>query len=144
MNAHKAKNRGQWAAGRQFAAAGTPRALGRAFTLVELLIVIAIIGAVTVATVPMILPALDVRRIRESGGLVSTVFSQAQSDALAKGRSAGVWIQRLSNEPSAAMDLFLCAAPEPYSGDTVGSVLTMVTVDSTTKIASFKFNVNDA
>src|SRR4051794_1301952 len=90
--------------------------LQRGFTLVELLVVIAIISAVTIATVPMILPALDVRRIREASRILSTHFASAQSEAIAKGRSVGVWIQRLSGEPTAAMDLFLCEVPAPYAG----------------------------
>src|SRR5262245_39337514 len=71
-----------------------------AFTLVELLVVIAIISTVTLATVPMILPALDSRRIRESARIVSTQFASAQSEAIARGRSVGVWIERLSSDPS--------------------------------------------
>src|SRR5262245_46825466 len=82
--------------------------LRRAFTLVELLVVIAIISTVTLATVPMILPALDTRRIRESARIVSTQFASAQSEAIARGRSVGVWMERLSADPSASMDLFLC------------------------------------
>jgi hypothetical protein len=33
-----------------------------------------------------------------------------------------VWIQRLSADPTATMDLFQCEVPPPYSGDLVGSV----------------------
>src|SRR5689334_3793267 len=88
-----------------------------AFTLIELLVVIAIISAVTLATVPMILPALDTRRIRESARIVSTQFASAQSEAIARGRSVGVWMERLSADPSASMDLFLCEVPQTYAGD---------------------------
>lgn len=96
--------------------------LRRAFTLIELLIVIAIISAVTLATVPMILPALDTRRIRESARIVSTQFASAQSEAIARGRSVGVWMERLSADPSASMDLFLCEVPQTYAGDSENSV----------------------
>jgi prepilin-type N-terminal cleavage/methylation domain-containing protein len=96
--------------------------LRRAFTLVELLVVIAIISTVTLATVPMILPALDSRRIRESARIVSTQFASAQSEAIARGRSVGVWIERLSSDPSASMDLFLCEVPQTYAGDSENSL----------------------
>jgi len=111
--------------------------LRRAFTLVELLIVIAIISMVTLASVPMVLPALDSRRIRESARIVSTQFASAQSEAMAKGRSVGVWIDKLKTggpssgtvEGEASKDLFLCEVPQPYAGDASGSVA-MVSVAS--------------
>lgn len=96
--------------------------LRRAFTLVELLVVIAIISMVTLASVPMILPALDTRRIRESARIVSTQFASAQSEAIARGRSVGVWMERLSADPSASMDLFLCEVPQTYAGDSENSL----------------------
>ena len=122
--------------------------LRRGFTLVELLVVIAIISMVTLATVPMILPALDSRRIRESARIVSTQFASAQSEAIAKGRPVGVWIDRLSKTAAtgttAAMDLFLCEAPQPYAGDDTASGINSIIVDSTTKIATIKFSPTDA
>jgi prepilin-type N-terminal cleavage/methylation domain-containing protein len=100
------------------------------FTLVELLVVIAIISMVTIATVPLLLPALDSRRIRESARLVSTQFTAAQSDAIAKGRPVGVWIDRIRSASSGSvidatvgMDLYLCEVPQPYSGDTLTSTV---------------------
>jgi type II secretory pathway pseudopilin PulG len=110
-----------------------------AFTLVELLVVIAIISAVTIATIPLLLPALDSRRIREAARMVSTQFAEAQSEAIASGRSTGIWIERLSSEPTAAMDLFLCEVPPPYAGDSMSSTVT-VKVDSTSGFACFTFN----
>src|SRR5262245_16552689 len=136
MNANNANHRG--CRSRQQAAGGrtlhcAARGLRPAFTLIELLIVIAIISAVTVATVPMLVPALDIRRIRESARLVNTVFSQAQSEAVAKGRSVGVWIDKLrvgdptalKVEGQAAKDLFLCEVPQPYAGDASDSTMTV-------------------
>jgi prepilin-type N-terminal cleavage/methylation domain-containing protein len=109
----------------------------RGFTLVELLVVIAIIVTVSAIVVPLLTPVLDSRRIRESARIVSTQFASAQSEAMAKGRSVGVWIERLgANDPnsntdhSAAMDLYLCEVPQPYSGDSIDSRIT-VKVDTT-------------
>src|SRR4029079_2294412 len=84
--------------------------------------VIAIISMVTLASVPMVLPALDSRRIRESARIVRTQFASAQSEAIARGRSVGVWMERLSADPSASMDLFLCEVPQTYAGDSENSV----------------------
>jgi prepilin-type N-terminal cleavage/methylation domain-containing protein len=114
------------------------------FTLVELLVVIAIISMVTIATVPMILPALDTRRIREASRVVSTHFASAQSEALAKGRPVGVWIERLPGEKTAAMDLFLCEVPPPYAGDTVSSQVTVKISGASPNVAGVKFGAGDA
>src|SRR5262249_55077654 len=106
-----------------------------------LLVVIAIISMVTLATVPMILPALDTRRVRESARIVSTQLASAQSEAMARGRSVGVWIERLrtgsgtSFEPSAAMNLYLCEVPQPWAG---GQTTTTAQVFVTAGVASFQ------
>jgi prepilin-type N-terminal cleavage/methylation domain-containing protein len=145
---------GQWSAGSRSAAMPQTRRASLftvhrplttdhdGFTLVELLVVIAIISAVTIATIPLLLPALDSRRIREAARMVSTHFASAQSEALATGRSVGVWIERLSSEPTAAMDLFLCEVPPPYAGDAISSTVT-IKID-TNGVAYFVFNAVDA
>lgn len=96
-----------------------------AFTLVELLVVIAIITVVSALAVPLLTPVLDTRRVRESARMLSSEFAAAQSEALARGRSVGVWIERLPNEPNAAIDMFLCEVPPPYSGDSEASTATV-------------------
>ncbi len=115
-----------------------------AFTLVELLVVIAIIVTVSAIVVPLLTPVLDSRRIRESARIISTQFASAQSEAMAKGRPVGVWIERLGAgdttstlDRSAAMDLYLCEVPQVYAGDTVNS---RVQVAMQSGIAGFKFN----
>jgi type II secretion system protein H len=99
--------------------------LPRGLTLVELLVVIVILTMVTAATIPLMAPVTGARKVRESARLLASVFAQAQSRALATGRPAGVWIQRLASGPNdfvdranQAIDLFLCESPPPYSGDT--------------------------
>ena len=82
---------------------------------------------------PLLLPVIDSRRIRETARIVSTQFASAQSEAMAKGRPVGVWIERLgandtstSLDRSAAMDIYLCEVPQPYSGDSIDSRVTVV------------------
>ena len=110
-----------------------------AFTLVELLVVISIIVTVSAIIVPLLLPVIDSRRIRETARIVSTQFASAQSEAMAKGRPVGVWIERLganntstSLDRSAAMDIYLCEVPQPYSGDSIDSPVTVVADTSST------------
>ena len=82
---------------------------------------------------PLLLPVIDSRRIRETARIVSTQFASAQSEAMAKGRPVGVWIERLGAndtstnlDRSAAMDIYLCEVPQPYSGDSIDSRMTVV------------------
>ncbi len=88
---------------------------------------------------PLLLPVIDSRRIRETARIVSTQFASAQSEAMAKGRPVGVWIERLGAndtstnlDRSAAMDIYLCEVPQPYSGDSIDSRVTVVADTSST------------
>jgi type II secretory pathway pseudopilin PulG len=103
----------------------------RAFTLAELLIVAVIISVVTIATIPLLKPAMDSRRIREAARIVSTQFASAQGEAVASGHSVGVWLQKIpaggassgTVDGDASMDLYLCESPQPYSGDSESSTV---------------------
>jgi prepilin-type N-terminal cleavage/methylation domain-containing protein len=114
----------------------TPRPSPVGFTLVELLIVIVILGVVTAASIPVVLPALASRGVREAGRILNAHFGSAQALAMANGRSAGVWIERLSNATTTgsandgAMDVYLAEVPQPYSGDQIGSTV-QIQVDNT-------------
>ncbi len=72
------------------------------------------------------------RAVREAARIVNTQLSAAQSQALANGRSAGVWIERVGGTSSTTpggMDLYMAEVPPPYSGDTSNSTVT-ITVDN--------------
>ena len=51
-------------------------------TLVELLVVIVILLAVTAAAIPVVLPAVENRRIREASRLVTSYMAGARSRAM--------------------------------------------------------------
>ncbi len=93
-------------------------ARGRAFTLIEMLVVIAIVGLITAITMPIMSAASDARRVREGARLLSTMIATAQARARANGRSAGVWLQPMGNNSSGVMNLFIAECPPPYCGDT--------------------------
>ncbi len=93
----------------------------RAFTLLELLIVVTIAVMVTSAMIPMMSAASDARRLREGARLLSTFLSAAQTRAVATGRSTGIVIQRQKNNNMASMDLFMAETPLPYIGDAANS-----------------------
>jgi hypothetical protein len=76
---------------------------------------------VTAATIPVIMPALQNRKMRESSRLVSGFFSGARARAIEAGRPVGVMLERSNGLPF-AMTLSYVEVPPPYSGDTVASM----------------------
>lgn len=109
-------------------------------TLVELLVVIAVLATVTVASIPIVLPALDSRRVRESARILSTQLAAAQTLAISEGRPAGLWIERLAADRTGAIDLYLCQSPEPYSGDTLSSVINVQHTSGTPQACQVTFD----
>jgi type II secretory pathway pseudopilin PulG len=93
----------------------------RGVTLLELLVVIGIILAITAAVIPVMAPAMAGRRLREASRGVNTFISSARNKALATGRSVGVAFERLEAEPQASTVLSLVEVPPPWSGDSEAS-----------------------
>jgi type II secretory pathway pseudopilin PulG len=94
----------------------------RAVTLIELLIVLSIIIMVTTAAIPVMAPAIQNRRLRESSRLVSTFISGARARAVETGRPFGVMFEREPGQ-SYCMRLSYVEVPQAYSGDTINSRL---------------------
>jgi prepilin-type N-terminal cleavage/methylation domain-containing protein len=128
-----------------------PTAYRFAFTLIELLVVIVILSIVTIATIPIIRPALDTRRTREAGRLLAAHITEAQVHAIETGRPTGVMFERLrigegtgaGVERGAAMNLYLCEVPPPYSGDITGSTATVRAVSGSPGTATVQFDASD-
>jgi len=116
----------------------------RGITLVELLIVITILALVTAATIPIMAPAVESRRIRESARLVSGMFTSAQTRAIAAGRPVGIWIERMDPATvgsNASVMIFLCEVPPPYAGDTTDAKIRITDVSVAT---SWKGRLTDS
>lgn len=92
----------------------------RGVTLLELLIVMTIMVMITAASVPIMLPALKNRQLRESSRLVSSYLSGARALAIENGRPVGVMFER-QNDLAFAPTLSYVEVPSPYAGDSIGS-----------------------
>lgn len=111
--------------------------VSRGVTLLELLIVLTIMLMITGATLPVMLPALQNRRMREGSRLVSTFLSGARSRAIETNRPVGVMFERLNGLPMAAQ-LSYVEIPAPYSGDALNAalMLTVPPVSATLKVSN--------
>jgi len=96
------------------------RHAARGVTVLELLIVMTILLMITAATIPIMMPAMANRRLRESSRLVSAFISGARSRAIETGRPVGVVFERFNGLPL-AYTMHYVEVPEPYAGESASS-----------------------
>jgi type II secretory pathway pseudopilin PulG len=89
-------------------------------TLIELLIVITIMLMVTAAAIPIMMPAVQNRQMRESSRMLSSYISGARSRAIDIGRPVGVMFERFNGQPFSMVASYV-EVPPPYGGDVVNS-----------------------
>jgi prepilin-type N-terminal cleavage/methylation domain-containing protein len=94
----------------------------RGFTLMELLVVVAILGLLSVIVLPNISGNINSRRYREAARDVSGFVARCQSRAIGAAEPRGVMIQPLTADPKTAIDLYFANTPEAYAGETSSSV----------------------
>jgi prepilin-type N-terminal cleavage/methylation domain-containing protein len=94
------------------------------FTLLEMMIVIAVMLLLVIATLPRIKYALDESKLRESSRQLNSYLSMAKARAATTGRPCGVmFITTRVGDPSVnpgvfqSTQLYLAETPTPYSGD---------------------------
>ncbi len=92
-------------------------------TLVELLVVVAIIGLLAVTVLPNVASTAENRRSREAARVASTFVARAQSRAIGRPEWAGVSFVRPPTNSNAtyAIDLFQAGIPQVYRGDSLMS-----------------------
>lgn len=96
----------------------------RGVTLIELLIVITIMLMVTAAAIPIMMPAVQNRQMRESTRILSSYISSARSRAIENGRPVGVMFERFNGQPF-SMVVSSVEVPPPYSGDFANSTMSV-------------------
>ncbi|MEX2118547.1 MAG: prepilin-type N-terminal cleavage/methylation domain-containing protein [Pirellulales bacterium] len=95
----------------------------RGLTLIELLIVITVMLAVTALTIPVMAPALKGRRVREATRMIDVFVNGARNRATLTGRPVGVIFERVPGLPEASATLAYAEVPPPYAGDTTISTI---------------------
>ena len=100
-------------------------------TLVELLVVVAILGLLSVVVLPNLSNPGDARKAREAARAVSGFISNVQSRAIGARAGAGLWLEPLPNpitdsaglQHVVVIDLFAAQIPEPYAGEALNSTV---------------------
>jgi prepilin-type N-terminal cleavage/methylation domain-containing protein len=101
-------------------------------TLVELLVVVAIIGLLAVTVLPNVASTTENRRSREAARVTSSFFAKAQSRAIGRPEWAGVTILPPPTNATAlfAIDLFQANVPQVYRGESYAATATISSSDT--------------
>jgi type II secretory pathway pseudopilin PulG len=94
-------------------------------SLVELLVVVAILGMLAVTVLPNLSNTAEARRSREAARMVSSFIAKAQSRALGNPEWSGFMVVASSSTSFAAVDFALADVPPVYRGDMVPALLTI-------------------
>jgi prepilin-type N-terminal cleavage/methylation domain-containing protein len=109
----------------------------RGMSLVELLVVVAILGMLAVAVLPNLSNSAESRRGREAARTVSGFIAKSQSRAIGRREWSGFILAATNTTSSfAAISLFLADVPPVYRGDTVPALLRITGSTDSTRTVS--------
>ncbi len=97
----------------------------RAFTLVELLIVMAVMVVLAAATLPSLKTLLSGQKITQATRVVQAHIEAAKGRAIATGSFVAVIFERQSNQPHTVTRLSVGQVFPPYQGDVMGATGTL-------------------
>ncbi len=105
-------------------------------TLMELLMVVAIMTILMAIAIPMVRPAFQDRQLREGSRQINAFFAGAKARAAETGRPAGVWIEAsgVPGDPQYAVQLYMAEVSPNFTGSILGSTCT---IDTTTNTLRF-------
>lgn len=104
-------------------------------TLVELLVVVAIIGLLAVTVLPNVATTTENRRSREAARVTSSFFAKAQSRAIGRPEWAGVTVVPTNANVLYAIDLFQANVPQVYRGESYTATATLSGVSWTRSVS---------
>lgn len=107
-------------------------------TLVELLVVVAILGLLAVAVLPVFSGSAEPRRTREATRIITSFVAKAQAHAIGRNEWAGFWLATPATNGSApfAIDLFTASVPAAYRGDTLEATVTVASGSTAPELSS--------
>jgi type II secretory pathway pseudopilin PulG len=85
-------------------------------TLIELMVVIAILVTLVAGVLPLVSPNNDARKIADAARSLQTYFMQAQAEAQRLGRPVGVGFRESAPGSGVALEVFQLAVPKPFAG----------------------------
>jgi prepilin-type N-terminal cleavage/methylation domain-containing protein len=94
-------------------------------TLVELLVVVSILVLLSAVVLPNLAGREGTRAVQLASTNVSAQFAKAQSVAISRKASHGIWLDPLPSNAAACIDLYYSDVPDPYRGDTFDAKFTV-------------------
>lgn len=119
----------------------------RGMTMIELLIVVAVMVILMGISLPMMKTGIEGRKLRETARQVNTTVELAKSLAAESGRYAGIILdtEELPEDTTKlfARRIFMAETPPPYAGDVVGALAKIIVdTSSGTDVLTARFNLD--
>lgn len=105
-------------------------------SLVELLVVVAILGLLAVTVLPTVASTTESRRTREAARVTSSFIASAQTRALGRREWSGFRIVPAAIGSNVAIDMTLVDVPPSYRGDTVGAQVSVAVPAATATVVT--------